>query len=360
MSFNNQFSRSLALILVLFGASLTWSNIFAQEVKDSLRMSNGDILVGQIKSMDNGILEIDVPYSKKNIELDWKEVVYFSSDFDVVLSLEKEIRLRGLLSSISPDSLRFVVLEPINVPKSQIDSFPDTLYLHNTEIVEIQEVEENVFDRINGEISVGVNLARSSRLRQYSLRSKADYLSNWFGASANFNGIRSTQTDSELIQRYDGGLSFLALIRYEWFAITRVNFLNNSEQLIDLRSDIKFGIGKYLIRKYQRTVSLQAGINLNSENFKGDIPSNQSTEFVLGSTVDLFNMGDFSLQGVFLGYVGLTEKGRFRSDSKFDINYKFFNDFFLKLGTTINFDNKAAEDAPNLDYVIQTTIGWKF
>jgi len=52
--------------------------------------------------------------------------------------------------------------------------------------------------------------------------------------------------------------------------------------------------------------------------------------------------------------------GRFRLDFKFDLKYELPLDFYIKTGTTINYDNQPVADAGTLDYVIQTGIGWEW
>ena len=55
--------------------------------KDSLVMNNGDIMVGEIKSMDKGILFIETPYSDKDFNVKWIEIkeVYSTTRFLVTL-----------------------------------------------------------------------------------------------------------------------------------------------------------------------------------------------------------------------------------------------------------------------------------
>ena len=59
-------------------------------------------------------------------------------------------------------------------------------------------------------------------------------------------------------------------------------------------------------------------------------------------------------------YPSITEKGRVRLDFNFDMKYDLPLDFYLQIGTTLNFDNQAVEGAPELDYVVQSTFGWKW
>jgi hypothetical protein len=60
-------------------------------------------------------------------------------------------------------------------------------------------------------------------------------------------------------------------------------------------------------------------------------------------------------------YPGITESGRFRTDFNFDAKYEmpFDDDFYIKFGITLNYDNQPAEVGKEIDYVIHTGFGWE-
>ena len=69
----------------------------------------------------------------------------------------------------------------------------------------------------------------------------------------------------------------------------------------------------------------------------------KSWEGFLGCELNLFNMGDLSLLTQIVAYPSFTESGRWRSDFSFDAKYDLPLDFYVKLGYTLNFDNRPAE-----------------
>ena len=76
--------------------------------------------------------------------------------------------------------------------------------------------------------------------------------------------------------------------------------------------------------------------------------------------LNLFDIGDLSLLTHATGYPSLTEAGRFRLDFKFDLKYDLPLDFYIKTGTTVNYDSQPVAGGSDLDYVIQTGIGWEW
>jgi hypothetical protein len=63
----------------------------------------------------------------------------------------------------------------------------------------------------------------------------------------------------------------------------------------------------------------------------------------LGSELNIYDLGDVNLVFDLIVYPSITESGRWRSDITFDIKYDLPFDFFIKLGTTLNYDNHSAQ-----------------
>ena len=61
-----------------------------------------------------------------------------------------------------------------------------------------------------------------------------------------------------------------------------------------------------------------------------------------------------------MSYLSLTESGRFRFDFKFDLKYDLPLDLYIKIGTTVNYDNQPITGASELDYGVQTGISWEW
>jgi len=102
------------------------------------------------------------------------------------------------------------------------------------------------------------------------------------------------------------------------------------------------------------------GLAMNIETFQNDDPDRSSLEGFIGTAVNIFNVNDFSMNFRVTAYPSITESGRIRTDSNFDLKYDLFgSDFYIKFGVTHNYDNKPAAGASTSDYVFQTTFGWE-
>jgi len=155
-------------------------------------------------------------------------------------------------------------------------------------------------------------------------------------------------------------ISFRYVLPREWFVITQIDFLSNTEQLIDLRTNTKLGIGKYLIRTNQYYWGAQGGVSFNNENYFNDEDDRQSTEGWFGTELNLYDIGDFSLLTKAVAYPSFTESGRWRFDFNIDLQYDLPLDFYIKSGLTLNYDNQPVPGSPTSDYIWQTTFGWEW
>jgi hypothetical protein len=119
-------------------------------------------------------------------------------------------------------------------------------------------------------------------------------------------------------------------------------------------------MGRYFVHTNHLYFGGGAGIAWNNERFFESTEGTRNSVEAFGSLeANLFDLKDFSLLTNLTIYPSLTEKKRIRSDFKLDLKYDLPLDFFIKLGTTFNYDNKPIDDASQLDYVIQTTFGWE-
>ncbi|MCE7057276.1 DUF481 domain-containing protein [Algoriphagus sp. AGSA1] len=348
----------LAFVLVLF------SHASAQT--DSLLLSNGNIIVGEIKSMDKGVLTIETDYSDSDFKITWSEIRKIASKTKYLITLSNGKRYNGTLNSI--DSLKVEIdsynpeglLRTISKRKNQSEQLMggrETVGLE--EVVYLNALNEGFWSRLSANVDLGWSLTRANNLKQLNVRSGLGYLADLWKIRSSYNVLRSTQDNAGDVKRTDASAAYNYFLPRDWFLLYNFTFLSNTEQLIRSRIGNQIGLGKYLIHTNKTYFGFQAGVNLNSESYFDDTSSRNSGEAMLGAELNLYDIGDLNLLTSVMAYPGFTESRRFRTDFKLDVKYDFFSDFYLKVGTTMNFDNQPVEGAAQLDYVLQTTVGWE-
>ncbi|WP_170932479.1 DUF481 domain-containing protein [Belliella buryatensis] len=339
----------MKLSLYLFIVFLLLSPaIFAQNALDSVVFQNNNYLVGEIKSLEKGVLTMKTPFSKENFKIKWLQVTELYSEKSFLLTTKAGFKDYGKVKTLEKGQIKLLVAKDVEYQYAIED------------IVAIKPLESSFLSRFNAALDMGFSLTRSRNQRQFTLRSRFGYTSKKWSFDASYNKLYASQEGAETIRRGDGYLTSLYSLNKDWLGIARIDYLYNTEQLIDIRLNNKIGIGNYLLNSNRMQWTALGGISYNLENFDSEISRKRSVETWIGTELNIFDIKKVSLNSTIFAYPSLTERNRIRVDYRFDIKYDLPLDFYLKTGTTINYDRQPVGGASSLDYVFQTTFGWSF
>lgn len=222
---------------------------------DTLIAKNGNIIKGEVKGMNKGVLKMKTSYSDSDFAIEWAAVSQLFTVTEFLISTSHGDRYNGNLRSI--DGEEIIILSAL-----------DTLAkVRAMDIVFLKTVKSDFLSKLSASIGLGYNFTKSNNFRQFSLRSTLGYQAKKWSANANYNNIASNRNDVEAVKRIDAALSYRYYLRHDWFPLVEINWLSNTEQDLNLRTVTKIGMGKYLKRTNQLYWGLQAGISYNNENF---------------------------------------------------------------------------------------------
>lgn len=320
----------------------------AVSAQDSLTFHNGNRVYGEIKSLQRGVLTIETPYSKNDFTIEWTKVREIATTTAFLITLSNGDRFSGTITSI--DSARVMLTGPEDGQSIR----------HLPEIVSMKSASGRFRDRIFASVSLGYSLTKAQNAQQFSVRSAINYTARRWSSDLSFNSVLAKQDEVAEVQRKDGGINYNYFLPKDWYLPISLSFLSNTEQLLKFRLLAKAGIGKYAVHTNSMYWGWSVGANYNTETYFDETPGRTSWESFLGTELNLFDVGDFSLLTRAVGYPSLTESGRFRADFSVDSKYDLPLDFYISVGVTVNYDNRAVEGASDTDYVFQTTFGWKW
>ena len=335
----------LPIFLALLCAS---SLVFSQN--DSIILSNSDVLIGKIESLDKSVLTFSTPYSDSDFKIKWHKVQEIYSDRTFTISLTNGQRFQSVIRTDSTD-IKKVIL------KNEGVSFSEDL----TKVILLDPYGSSFFSRLEFNIDFGITLTKANNFKQFSINSSFLYDSNKWGVYGNYGTIRSTQDKTEDIYRMDAAAGFQWFLPKDWYAEFSVNFLSNNEQKIKLRTTMRLGPGYYFTRNNSLVFSASAGLAINNESSTDPLlDTNTSAEAYLGVYFNKYDINDFSVLTSIVFSPSLTEDNRFRTDFKLDLKYDLPWDLYVKVGTTYNYDSQPVEGAPEGDYVFETGFGWEW
>ena len=311
---------------------------------DSLILINGDIIVGEVKGMDKGVVTIETDYSDSDFKIEWEGISSIRTESIFLINMTNGERYNGRISSNGEDKINIVG--------------EDNVVVDVDDIVYLDDFGTSFLDNFYATIGVGLNLTKANNFRQLSVNATAGYLTERYSLDLKFNDLTSNQDSVAATERTDGALEFRYLLPKSWYLAAAVNFLSNTEQAIQLRSTGRLGAGYFVVRTNKLYWNFGAGASANLENFSNETPDRQSFEGYIGTEINLFNITDFSLVSNVFAYPSFTESGRWRVDYMINTKYDLPLDFYIGLNFTLNYDNQPAEVGKEVDYVFGATFGW--
>jgi hypothetical protein len=315
--------------------------------KDTIILKNKDMIVGEVKSLDRGVLVIETSYSDADFKVEWDGVkeIYTTSSFLLTHRSGKRV-YSNLRSNTGSDSVKLM-------DEGQV------LFYSLKDIVYLKGIKSKFWSRVDASIDVGLTLAKANNLSQYNINARVGYTANKWQLAVSYTDNRSSQDSIKATKRTETNVEYKYFLPHDWYLNTSLNLLSNTEQALNLRTTGKLGAGKYVIHTNQKYWGLGSGFSLISESFTNEKASQTSSEVYLASELNLFDMKDLSLFNSVFVYKSLSDSKRWRSDIKFDLKYDLPYDFYIKPGFTLNYDNRPAVIGKEVDYVITFSFGWE-
>jgi len=315
---------------------------------DSLVLKNNNIIVGELKSLKNGIITIETDYSDKDFLIEWSGVKEIYSKTRFLLTLKNGTRITGNIVS-ADEGKKLKIIE--DQDSEMITTLEDLVFF--------KELDNNFWGRVKANFDLGLNLTKANNLKQFNVSGKLGYIADTWSSDANFNLLRSSQDSVKATKRTDANLSFIYYLQHAMFISSSVNFLSNTEQALKLRTTGKIGFGKLFIQTNRLYWGAGGGLSFNNESFFNETEARNSLELYLATEAKLFDVGDFNFYGNWSVFKSVTESGRWRSDLTTDVKYDLPLDFYLKLNFTVNYDNRPAIVGNDFDYIFGFSFGWK-
>ncbi|WP_194765991.1 DUF481 domain-containing protein [Tamlana sp. I1] len=316
---------------------------------DTLKLKDKTVLTGEVKKLKQNVITIETDYSDSDFNVKFEDVKYIYLKRKSLVVLTKNRREFGQLTT-NKDGLGQVILEDGKVVEFSL-----------SEIVALNEINEDFINRFSGAIDLGYNLSKANNSQQFSVSGEIHYLDRSWIADGTVSVLNTTQDDAERTKRTDAKVDiFRILANRQWYLLANASFLSNTEQALKGRITPSIGAGKFIKNNTKLYWGLSAGINYNIENYVDTSLNKTSSEIFVATNLNLFNYDDISVTANLTVLPSLSEKGRLRTDFDTSLKYDLPSDFYIKAGFTLNYDNQPAIEGNDTDYIITTGLGWKF
>ena len=332
-----------ALLGSLFGAA-------ARADTDVVVVSNGDMLTGEVKSLDRGLLRFKTD-ATDTIEIQWSYVAALSSEQNFQITLDDDRQLFGTLGESDQDAMLLLVtpIGPLSLPLLSV--------------VRMTPIEGRLIDRIDMSVNLGYNFTKASNVNQGTLGYDFSYRSEQRLLSLGLDGTRSSSTDEPVSIRTSTALTYRRFIGERLWDPVGFGVIERNDELgLDRRITGGGGMSRWLTDTNTRRISFMGGIVLTEEDEREALDKDQSVEAAIGITLDWFRYDDPELDVSldFTVYERLSDSGRTRGTLDFDMRWELVSDFFLGFTTYYSFNSRPTGEAASDDYGVFTTVGWSF
>ena len=191
---------------------------------DTLVMKNGDVLVGEIKELQEGVMKFETDYSDKDFAIEWNNVreIYTSTIF--IISLSEGDRINGSIKTDPTDSSRVLIFERGGMKSSR-----------RMDIVYLKGIEETFFGRLDASIGLGVTITAENKLRSLNTKGNIGYTGRFWKSDASIDALKSVQHDTIRTNRIEASVGGKLLLKNSWFLSVSAKFLQSDEQKYKLK-----------------------------------------------------------------------------------------------------------------------------
>ena len=175
---------------------------------DTVYISSGEVLYGEIKSFDRNVLTFDTDYADSDFKIDWDEVIGLSSSTEFTIYTRYGKRITGIFR-----------YDGKNKRLNGVVSENETLIFNLDDITWFITHEKIFWQRIKISIDGGYSYTKSSEAQQFSAMSKINYTSkNWY-LGMDFNRIATIIKDSEHAKTTNGTGNFIYSLTKHTFTL---------------------------------------------------------------------------------------------------------------------------------------------
>jgi hypothetical protein len=329
----------------------------AREQSDVLVMKNGDRLTCQVKSLEAGVLKVDLDYVDGAISIDWLKVARLESKFLFLMQLQDGSLYSG--NVVNPEAL------PGTPVKIEIQTEEgESVTVDKSDVVRMTQMSESFAQRLNGNITLGSSYAKGNSTTQYNLSTVFGYQQIRWGAQLSLNSNLSSSSGADVATRNQLDLTAYRLLsRTNYFVAGTYGLLQSSVQQIERQTILAGTVGRFLKNTNRVRLTLQVGLGRQRTVYTSsveDVGVQNTTVGLLSSSLQVFSFKKSRLHvtGAMVPALG----GSSRLFTKLNASHylKLFGKIDWNLSFYGNWDTQPPLNFTGSDYGTSTGLSYTF
>lgn len=330
-----------SLILVFFTGKAT--------AQDTLITQYGDLLLGKVERITSSKIYFKTAYRTTAVDIKLEEVASLRSPEGFLVNDVLNQNWRGQL-----------ILDSTQVNLIGIQTKDSLYFFDQKDIYEITKDEKKRFkDRFRLGIDLGFARAKSENALSLSAGLHSRYRTRRWDTSLDYQDYASVIGET-LVSRTSLDYNLAYIFKREWFVNGKASLFSSTEQSLDLRRVFSAGLGKNLIHREDKILSLMGGVVSNRERFSFRSDEFSSLEGIFSSHLSGKFWDKVNLNLDWAVFPSFSESGRVRNTFDSSLSYLFLNHFNIGIHYVLNTDNRPPIETENRDFILVIKFGWTF
>lgn len=342
----------LNCLLLLFAFPLS-----AREKSDILIMRNGDRLTCEIKSLDSDTLSVGLDYAAGTVSINWGKVDHIESSQLFLVKTQDGTVYSGSLSTPATPGARPAKIEII-------EASADRITLEKSHVIHVEQTDLSFWRRLNGQIGFDSIYNKGNQTAQYDLNADAVYPRERWSAGVAYSTSLSSNTGSSTVTRNEGLINAQRLLPWNnWYYAGLVDFLQSSEQGIQLQSTFGGGIGRYLKNTNNTTISVYGGLAWQNIAYREQIlpgTNQRVTSALIVGKINLFRFDKTNLEVTGTVLPALSDFGRIHTNLNAAYYIKLWSKLTWNFSFYGNWDSQPPPGFSSSDYGTSSGITYRF
>jgi hypothetical protein len=323
------------------------SPAFAAAKTDVVELVNGDRITCEIKKLERGKLTVKTD-GIGTISIEWDDVQHVTSTARIDLML-------------TTGEHRYGTLRRADVRVVEVVDGAQVERLALGDIVRLVPVGRTFWARLDGSIAAGFSFTSANDQTQWSVDSSVVYRGRLWISEVAGSSLLTTSEDTDRQTRNDLAFQAMRYLRPRWSALTFVQFQQNEELSLNLRSLAGGGIVRILAQSNRSTAFLAGGAAYTNEQYAGE-PNQSVAEAVLGASYAWFTFDGRSTNLTTSVYTFYALNGGSRVRLELDTSFKsdIVGDLYWSVNAFESFNSRPPAGEKENDFGISATLGWSF
>jgi Protein of unknown function, DUF481 len=315
---------------------------------DVVELTNGDRITCEIKKLDRGKLTVKTD-GIGTVAIEWDDIDRLTSAARFDLELESGEHHYGML-------VRGADARTVDVVDGQVK-----VHLALGDIVRLAAVGGSFWARLDGSIAAGFNFASANDQTQWTFNSSVAYRSRLWSSQLTGDSLLTVSDDTDRQTRNSLGLQSLRYLHPRWFGVGFMQFQQNEELSLQLRSVAGGGVGRSLAQSNRQLSWLAAGAAYTNEQYVGE-PGQSVAEAVVGASYAWFTFDGRSTNLTTTAYTfyALTGGARMRLELNTSFKSDIVGDLYWSVNLYESFNSRPPAGEKENDFSISASLGWTF